>query len=90
MIGCDKAIAVVLAVNFDVSPLSAVTCSQLDFTELINSTNNLIAVLGRLVEQAKGRLASCGAPSAICNDMVCSLIQLSLDCHVTLVCRVEG
>ena len=92
MIGCDKAIAVavVLAVNFDVSPLSAVTCSQLDFTELTNSTNNRIALLGRLVEQAGRRLASCGAPSAICSDMACSLMQLLLDCHVTLVCRVEG
>ena len=90
MIGCDKAIAVVLAVNFDVSPLSAVTCSQLDFTELINSTNSQIALLGRLVEQWGGRLAPCGVPSVICNEMVCSLIQLSPDCHITLVYRVEG
>ena len=90
MIGCDKAIAVVLAVNFDVSPLSAVTCSQLDFTELINSTNSQIAFGARLVEQARGRLASCSAPYEICNEMVCSLIQLSPDCHVTLVYRVEG
>ena len=86
----QAAIAVVLAVNFDVSPLSAVTCSQLDFTQLINSTNSRIAVGARLVEQAGGRLASCGAPYEICNDMVCSLMQLSPDCHVTLVCRVEG
>ena len=89
---CDdrSAIAVVLAVNFDVSPLSAVTCSQLDFTQLINSTNSQIAFGARLVEQAGGRLASCGAPYEICNEMVCSLIQLSPDCHVTLVYRVEG
>ena len=92
MIGCEKAIAVVLAVNFDVSPLSAVTCSQLDFTELINSNfiNSQIALLGRLLKILGGRLAPCGAPSVICNDMVCSLMQLSSDCHMTLVCRVEG
>ena len=74
------AIAVVLAVHFDVSPLSSASCSQLDFTEVINSTKRRINFGARLVGQAGGRLASCGDPYVNCTETVRSQYR----CHMTV------
>lgn len=77
MPGCNTCndgapINVVLEVNFNVSQLSTVTCSPLNFTELINSVTTQITIGGVLVKQAGGRLVMCGEPSVNCSEAVWS------------------
>ena len=60
----------VLAVNFNVSQLSAVSCSQLNFTQVNITMIRQLMSGANLVRQAGGKLLRCGYPTVNCTEMV--------------------
>ena len=75
--GCDmcddkEPVDIVLAVDFNVTQLSAATCSQLNFTEVITTMIDLLKNGANLVDQAGGELLICGCPIVNCTEMVWS------------------
>lgn len=80
--GCDmcenEPVDIALAVDFNVNQLSAVTCSQLNFTQVNMTIIGLLGNGANLVAQAGGKLLTCGYPIVNCSEMVCIIIIIVL------------
>ena len=80
----NEPVDIVLAVDFNVSQLSAVTCSQLNFSQVNTTIINLLANGANLVAQAGGKLLTCDYPIINCTEMVCIVTIIALWVYISV------